>query len=135
MRRDVRTPADPQDFETTMSRPPVPPRDFSVAIEGTDLVVSILEPTSTSSRPANVSYRVVYVPAALVPTGQISPRTLPALADLGDTVATVAALNDGGRQRTTISGRSTDRGFYLCCPVGQRGVVGPPLGACRTPWG
>lgn len=134
MRRDVRTPADPQDFETTMSRAPVQPRDFAVKADGTTLILELLEPVCSPGHPVNTAYRVVYVPASLTSGNVVQPRALRALVDLGDTVAMLPAMNDGGRQRSAVAGRSADRGWYLCCPVGQRGVVGPPSGLCRTPW-
>lgn len=135
MRRDVRVPADPQDFETTLSRPPVAPLDFGVTASGENLIVQILEPSASETRVPNVGYRVIYVPRSFAPSGVISPAALLAMVDVGDTVAFVPALNDGGRQQLSVAGRSADRGWYLCCAVGQRGMIGRPGGACRTPWG
>ncbi len=135
MSRDVRAPADPQDFETTLSRGAVPPREFSVKREGDVLVLEVLEATATPGRAANTAYRIVYVPRALAPLGVLEPGKLGGMAALGETVAVLPALNDGGRQRTSVAGRSSDRGWYLCAPLGRTGGYVAPAGACRTPWG
>jgi hypothetical protein len=133
--RSIKTPADAGDFETTMSRPPADVVEFSVKASGSDLIVQVLEPGRTGSRPQNVGYRIVYVPSSVLGGLSVAPSQFGALADLGDTVAYLSAMNDGGRQQVTVVGRSADRGWYLCVPVGQRGVTATPTGLVRSPWG
>lgn len=133
--RGIRTPADPGDFETTLSRPPLPPLEFTVKASGSSLVIEVLEPVSPPARPHNTGYRVVLAPSSLIPSRTVRQVELGAMADLGETVALLPAANDGGRQRLVLPSRSSDRGWYLCLPVGQRGVPGPPTGLVRSPWG
>lgn len=133
--RGVRAPADPADFETTLSRPPLPPLEFTVKASGDSLVIEVLEPASPTARPANTGYRIVLAPSSLIPARTIRQVELGAMADLGETVAFLPAANDGGRQRLVLPARSGDRGWYLCLPVGQRGVAGAPTGLVRSPWG
>ena len=133
--RSVRAPADPADFETTLSRPPLPPLEFTVKASGDSLVIEVLEPVSPPARPTNTGYRVVLAPSSLIPSRAIRQVEVGALADLGETVALLPAANDGGRQRIVLPGRSGDRGWYLCLPIGQRGVRGEPTGIIRSPWG
>lgn len=118
-----------------MSRGAVPVLEFSVKASGTDLVIEILEPRVTQGRGGNTAYRVLFAPTSLVPNLQLEGRLLGAIADLSDTVVYVPAVNDGGRQRITAANRSADRGWYLCVPIGQRGVPGLPTGIVRSPWG
>lgn len=135
MRKDFRTPADPQDFETTMSRAATPVQEFSVRASGNDLVVEILEARSTPGRGGNTGYRILFAPTSLLPARELEGRLLGAIADLSDTVVYVSANNDGGRQRVTVANRAADRGWYLCMPVGQRGMTATPTGVVRSPWG
>lgn len=133
--RGVRTPADPEDFETTMSTQPAPVREFRVSAAGSTLVVEILEPIITPGRGGNTEYRVVLAQSSLIPDRTIRQDQIGALVDLGETVVLAPALNDGGRQRVTVANRSGDRGWYLCVPIGQRGVTGKASGLMRSPWG
>lgn len=133
--RDVRIPADPADFQTEASRLPAQPREFRVRASGTSLVVEVLEDEAGRRRTGNTGYRIVFAPSSLLPTRSLSPAQIGAVADLGETVAFLPAMNDGGRQQQTVAGRSADRGWYLCVPVGQAGMTASPVGLMRSPWG
>jgi hypothetical protein len=133
--RTVRSPADPADFETTLSRAAIAPLEFAARASGTDLLIEILEPERTAGRAGNTSYRVVFIPSSLLPANSIRSDRLDVAADLGDPVVTLGALNDGGRRRQLVPNRSADRGWYAVVPVGQRGVAGAVVGLARSPWG
>lgn len=134
MRRDVRAPADPGDFETSMSRAAADPVEFRAKASGDVLILEVVEGVRTRGRGVTTGYRILYAPSSLVPTNTVRPGLFGALGDLGDTVTFISAGEDGATQRVTVAGRSSDRGWYLCCPVGQRGVPSSPVGMCRTPW-
>lgn len=135
MIRDVRAPADPGDFETSLSKTASDPVEFRARAVGDILHLTVQERTLTKGRARTTGYRIIYAPSSLVAGGVVKPWQFGALADLGDTVTFISAAEDGAIQQTTVAGRSGDHGWYLCSPVGQRGVASPPVGMCRTPWG
>lgn len=59
IRRDVRTPADPQDFETEVKRSPRPPKDAKWVSDANGDTLKIFEWDEV--RPDTVSYRIYFL--------------------------------------------------------------------------
>ena len=77
--RDIRTPADPQDFESLYDRPARPPRDFRVTKDGGSTVVifQFQDFSGIPERDPTVGYRAYYIPASVATAaemGQLARR-------------------------------------------------------------
>lgn len=135
--RDIRTPADPQDFESLYDRPARPPRDFRVTKDAgsTMLIFQFQDFSGIPEREPTVGYRAYYVPASVataVEMGQLARRR--AALRLGRLAAEVSASGRGEWIKTT----STDLpspvgGFFMAVGVNRRGVESEPTLAYASP--
>ena len=138
--RDVRTPADPQDFESLYDRPARPPRDFRVKLDSTGafLVFDFQDYSGIVERDPTVEYRAYYVPA-----------TIGTAAEMGNTKHRLAAFRLGRMCASTpASGKgewisvpnsnynftfTKETGWFLACGVNRRGVESEPTLAFLCP--
>lgn len=135
--RDVRTPADPQDFESLYDRPARPPRDFRVTTDkaATTLIFQFQDFSGIPEREPTVGYRAYYVPASVataIEMGQLARRR--AALRLGRLSAEVSSSGRG----EWIKASSTDlpalpNGFFLAVGVNRRGVESEPTLAYASP--
>ncbi len=136
--RDIRTPADPQDFESLYDRPARPPRDFRVKQDklGTLVVFEFQDFSGIPEREPTVGYRAYYVPATVATAtemGQLQRRQ--AALRLGRLAAEVSASGRGEWIKTTTADIPDPiGGFYIACGVNRRGVESDPTLAYPSPY-
>lgn len=136
--RDVRTPADPQDFETLYDRPAKPPRDFRVSKDGgsTLAICEFQDYSGVPERDPTVEYRAYFVPASAATAreiGQLQRRF--AAVRIGRLVASVSASGRGEWVQTSSTDTAGLKGFYLAVGVNRRGVESEPTIAYPSPYG
>lgn len=135
--RDIRTPADPQDFESLYDRPAKPPKDFRVESDMATTVTFLFQDFSgIPEREPTVSYRAYYIPATVATAtemGQLARRS--AALRLGRLVAEVSASGRGEWIRRASSDFPTKTGgFYIAVGVNRRGVESDPTLAFPSPY-
>ena len=136
--RDIRTPADPQDFESLYDRPPKPPRDFRVTKDagGTVCIFQFQDFSGTPERDATVAYRAYFVPASVATREQMGllARRQGAL-QIGHLCATVPVTGKGGWiTQSSPDQVATPGGFFLAVGVNRRGVESEPTMAFPSPY-
>jgi hypothetical protein len=135
--RDIRTPADPQDFESLYDRPARPPRDFRVTTDGVSTMTFLFQDFSgIPERESTVGYRAYHVPASVATAaemGQLARRR--AALRLGRLVAEVSASGRGEWIRLASSDFPTATGgFYIAVGINRRGVESDPTLAYASPY-
>lgn len=135
--RDVRTPADPQDFESLVDRPAKPPRDFSVTKDagGTVVICQFQDSASPTDRAPTVEYRAYFVPASCgtaAEMGTIARRQ--AAVRVGRFAASVPTTGRGEWIKSTSTDFANVAGFFLAVGVNRRGVESEPTIAVPSPY-
>ena len=136
--RDIRTPADPEDFESLYDRPAKPPRDFKVVKGLTDTVCvfRFQDYSGTPSRDATVGYRAYFIPASVATARDIGTlqRRMAAL-QIGRMCASVPATGKGEWIEVSSPDQvATPGGFFLAVGVNRRGVESEPTIAYPNPY-
>lgn len=136
MKGDVRTPADPEDFETTLSRGPAPPLDLQIRVAPDGQYVAfITEPELPQGRHPAASYRVLYVAPGLAVKSGMTGRMLEAVGDLCEVAATIEGRFDGGRLKVPLTGFAGKPGWFAVVTVSRIGLTSAPAGLARSPAG
>ena len=137
--RDIRTPADPQDFESLYDRPAKPPRDFRVKKDATSTlcVFEFQDFAGIPEREPTVGYRAYYIPASVATAaemGALAKRR--AALRLGRLAASVSSSGRGEWIRASSPDYvdTTAAGWFIACGVNRRGVESDPTLAFRSPY-
>jgi hypothetical protein len=136
--RDIRTPADPEDFESLYDRAAKPPRDFKVTKGLTDTVCifKFQDYSGIPSRDPTVSYRAYFVPATVATAREMGllARRQAAL-QIGRLVASVPATGKGEwLEISSPDPVATPGGFFLACGINRRGIESEPTIAYPNPY-
>jgi hypothetical protein len=136
--RDVRTPADPQDFETLYDRPAKPPRDFRVTkdVGSTLCIFQFQDYSGITDRDSTVEYRAYFVPstvATLREMGTLARRR--AAAKAGRMCASAPASGRGEWIKVSSADFAGLKGFFLAVGVNRRGVESEGTLAFGSPYG
>lgn len=136
--RDVRTPADPQDFESLYDRPASPPLDFRVesGLGGIVCTFKFKEFSGVPERTPTVGYRAYFVPLSVGTVEQMgTPQRRKAALNLGRLCCSVPTSGKGEwitlsyPDYTTVTG-----GWFLAVGVNRRGVESEPTLAFPSPF-
>jgi hypothetical protein len=136
--RDVRTPADPQDFESLFDRPASPPLDFRVK-SGVGGVVCTFEFKSFSGTPERdptVEYRAYFVPMSVGTREQLgTPQRRKAAMNMGRLCCSVTPSGRGEWITFSTPDYTTALGgWFLAVGVNRRGVESEPTLAFPSPF-
>lgn len=134
--KDVRTPADPADKQTTDAKTALPPVEFRV-VRGTQAnEITIQDRQGPQDRQPTVSYRIYFLPAGFAPkplgttttvSGPVVMQT-PVRASgraVATLVATVAAPSLGTVLNYSDLANYGREGYYYCVGVNRLGVEAP----------
>jgi hypothetical protein len=134
--RDIRIPADPQDYETTESRSALPPVEFSIAVNPTLAPLNtfrIKDRQYPAQRAPTVSYRIYFLPSQFAPSG-LSPTKLRAAGQkVAYFVADVKAPGRGTDLTVTDIQFSGTPGYYYCVGVSRRDQEAPAEHFVKAP--
>jgi hypothetical protein len=132
--RDIRTPADPQDKQTTDARSALPPVEFQVSAGVGANTLSITDRQGVADRKPTSSYRIYFLPKAFMPTLNGVSATIRAA---GKNVATfVTEVPASGRNQIITASDATNfgsSGHYYCVAVNRVGVEAPPQHIVAAP--
>jgi hypothetical protein len=138
--RDIRTPADPQDFESLYDRPAKPPRDFRVRKDagGTLCVFEFQDYSDAAERQPTVEYRAYFVAFSVAKGTEIGPlaRRKAALR-VGRLCGSVMASGRGEWIRTSSPDFVTtapNGGYFMAVGANRRGVESDPTIAFPSPY-
>jgi hypothetical protein len=124
--RDIRTPADPQDKQTTDARSALPPVEFAVAAGADRNSLSITDRQAVSDRASTVSYRVYFLPAKFAPTmNGVMATSRRAAQKVSNLVAEIAAPSRGTILTVEDTVNFGSAGYYFCVGVNRVGVEAP----------
>lgn len=98
MIRDVRAPADPGDFESSLSKSASDPVEFRAKASGDVLILEVVERVKTRGRGQTTGYRILYAPSSLLAGTSVKTNAFGAIGDLSDTVTFISAGEDGDRK-------------------------------------
>ena len=135
--RDVRTPADPQDFESLYDRPAKPPRGFSVTkdVGGTTVICQFQDYAEPASRASTSGYRAYFVPASCGTAAEMwTVARRAAAVKVGRLAASVPATGRGEWIKVTSVDFVGKEGFYLAVGINRRGVESEPTIAFPSPY-
>jgi hypothetical protein len=135
--RDIRTPADPQDQQSTDSNTALPPAEFTVAKGTTFNLLMIQDRQGPQDRVPTVSYRVYFMPAAFAPTSHGTSNNVPhpvvmgtEVRAAGRNVASLVADIKAPALGTVLSINDPvnfgKAGYYYCVGVNRISVEAPP---------
>lgn len=127
--RDIRTPADPQDFETLYDRAAKPPRDFKVRRDTGDSsrVLEFQDYVGVVERDPTVEYRAYFVPASVATAAELGkPAARLAALRLGRLAGSVPASGKGEWIKASSKDFHDEAGWYLAVGVNRRGVESEP---------
>jgi hypothetical protein len=134
--RDIRTPADPQDYETTESRGALPPVEFSVSTDpnfGVFNRLTIRDRQFPAQRAPTVSYRIYFLPGEFAPSGLGSAKVRTAGQKVASLVADVKAPGRGADLEATDLQFFGRPGYYYCVGVSRRGQETLPEHFVKAP--
>lgn len=131
--KDVRVPADVEDFETTQSRSALPPVEFTVTADATTTIFVIQDRQYPAQRAPTVSYRIYFLPAAFAPTNVNTAFIRQSGSRVADLVTEVQAPGRGTALRTTDTQYFGQAGWYYCVGVSRRGLEAPPEHVVKSP--
>jgi hypothetical protein len=123
---DVRTPADPEDFETTQSRGALPPVEFSIASGASANTFTIRDRQYPAQRAPTVAYRIYFLPAAFAPGGVLTGVQRTAGQRVASLVAEVKAPGRGADLTVTDTQFVGQEGYYYCVGVSRRELESAP---------
>lgn len=127
--RDIRTPADPQDFESTFDRVARPPRDFRVRKDTGDhgRTFEFQDHVADPARDDTVEYRAYFVPSSLATVAEINnPEKRRAALRIGRLAASVPTSGKGEWIKTSSTDFGQTDGWFLAVGVNRRGVESDP---------
>ncbi len=144
---DPRIPADPADRITTDSRPPDPPKNFSVkrVPDGQHFFIKIEDWDLASTRARNKSYRVYFAPINLIPSpilinGLISGANGELWSQRAFAGASLVCSSDAPSKGTELGLYDTQfygkQGWFFCVGVnltGQESLPTPPVASPSNP--
>jgi len=130
--RDVRVPADPQDYETTQSQIAFPPAEFSVTVGASSNIFTITDRQFPAQRAPTVSYRIYFLPAAYVPGDVLTSAQRIAGQRLALLVADVKAPGRGTVLLVEDTKYFGQAGVYFCVGVNRRDMECPPENFVRV---
>lgn len=123
--RDIRTPADAQDFETSVSRAATPATEFNVTKGTTWNLVAITDRRYAGGRSGTKAYRVYFLGTTYSPTiNPTTPAYRQAAARVGTVVTEIPSLGLGTVLTYQDMKNFGAPGFYFCTAVNQRGQEG-----------
>jgi hypothetical protein len=134
--RDIRTPADPQDYETTESRSALPPVEFSVSTDpnfGLFNTLVIRDRQFPAQRAPTVSYRIYFLPGEFAPSGLAPSRLRVAGQKVASLVADVKAPGRGADLMVTDMQFFGRPGYYYCVGVSRRDQESLPEHVVKAP--
>ena len=134
---DVRTPADPEDQQTTNAKSALPPVEFTVSKGPSSNVLVILDRQKVQDRASTKAYRIYFLPAAFAPTSTGSTTTIPSpvvfstlVRQAGRKVASLVQEVQAPGLGTNLTVQDTVNfnaaGFYYCVGVNRVQVEAPP---------
>jgi hypothetical protein len=135
--RDIRTPADPQDFESLYDRPGRPPRDFRVTqdLAGTRCIFEFQDFTGVAERDPTVEYRAYFVPlsvATAAEIGNLAKRR--AALRLGRLCGSVSTSGKGEWIKLSSPDFAVIYGYFMAVGVNRRGSESEPTLAFPSPY-
>jgi len=136
--RDIRTPADPQDFESLYDRPAKPPRDFRVLEDGasTLLIFEFQDFSGALDRQPTVGYKAYFVPLSAASRVEIGgSETRKAALRIGRLCGSVSCSGKGEWIRLSSPDFAGEKGFFIAVGVNRRGVESDPTVAYPSPYG
>lgn len=135
--RDIRTPADPQDFETLYDRAAIPPADFRVTKDaGSSLVIFHFKDwPAVPERTPTVEFRAYFLPATIATQTELGrlPVRLAAVR-MGQLAASVPTTGRGGWSTVSSPYFAGRAGYYVAVGVNRRGVESEPTLAFKGPY-
>lgn len=121
--RDVRAPADPQDFETGVSRIAPPPSEFVVVAGASSTSISVSDRIGVNGRSPIKSYRVYFLAVPSISLSTAGQRS--AAVRMASVVTELPASGKG----LTLTANDTQffgqAGHYFCVSVNQQGAESP----------
>lgn len=136
---DWRTPADPQDFETFMSRSPVPPINLSASTPapglGTGSVILTLRDYETApGRGRNSGYRVYFLPLTAIGLSDVSKADmLQSAVKLATPVGEVRSVGNAGTVTLVDSLNIGVHGWYFATGLNRKGEESEATPPCASP--
>ena len=132
--RDIRTPADPQDKQTTDVRAALPPQEFIAQKVAGVNTLSITDRQGPQDRVSTVSYRIYFIPNSLLPVSAATTATQRlAGQNMGTLVAEVAAPARGTVLTIQDTINTNSKGRYSCVAVNRMGTEAPPQNVVVAP--
>lgn len=135
--RDIRTPADPQDFESLYDRPARPPRDFRVSkdVGNTLCIFEFQDFAGVAERDSTVEYRAYFVPLSVATgaeIGNLAKRR--AALRLGRLCGAVSSSGKGEWIKLSSPDFAGVKGYFMACGVNRRGSESEPTLAVPSPY-
>lgn len=136
--RDIRTPADPQDFESLYDRAAKPPLDFRVTKDAGDTlcIFHFQDFSGTLSRDPTVGYKAYFIPLSLASATEIAKlQNRLAAIRVGRVAASVSANGRGEWVKLSSPDFAGLKGHYIAVGLNRRGVESAPTIAFPSPYG
>lgn len=123
---DIRTPASPQDFETTLCRTAEPPREFRVSLNPSgDVLAEITDRVVPTGRGATKTYRIYFLATNGQKLETNTPEKRNAAFRMSRLVTEVTATGTGDVLPYTDTVNSGRAGYYFCVAVNEQGQEAP----------
>lgn len=135
--RDIRTPADPQDFESLYDRPAKPPRDFRVTKDaGSTVCIFEFQDVSTPpEREPTVEYRAYFVPSSVATAAEIGNlQKRRAAIRLGRLCGSVTTSGRGEWIKLSSPDFANLPGWFMAVGTNRRGSESEPTLAYPSPY-
>ena len=144
-RKDFRTPADPEDFESFMTRRASPPMDIQVFKSKTQASIGGVATELTSirikghneppGRERTVRYRIYFIGDAVIPPSRMGdPSYLKDAYRLGSIVAEIGAPTNGEQVVVDDTQNVGKAGWYFGVGLNRRGDESEPTPPGKAPW-
>jgi hypothetical protein len=136
-RFDWRTPADTQDFETFVSKAPIPPVNLSVVKDpdGVHARVKIGDYEGPPERSKNANYRVYFLPSSSISATQLSmPDVLKSAIKLASVVGQVKASGNSVTIELLDSLNPSKSGWYFATGINRKGEESEATPPCASPF-
>lgn len=135
--RDIRTPADPQDFEALYDRPARPPRDFRVTkdVGDTVCIFQFQDFAGIAERDPTVEYRAYFIPlsaATISEIGILAKRQ--AALRVGRLCGSVSTSGKGEWVKLSSPDFANISGYFMAVGVNRRGSESEPTLAFPSPF-
>lgn len=130
--RDIRTPADPADKQTTDAKSALPPVEFT-AVKGVQTnSLTITDRQNPPGRAPTVSYRIYFLPAAFA-SSVSKTDTRHAGVRVASLVADLPSPGLGTTLSFSDTGNYGQAGHYYCVGVNRLGIQAPPENTVVAP--